>query len=62
MTHKPIYPYNIPYDIYSALTQALSWNEDDDSGTTGEARSSLRIVVLEGMFSPVELLVSGSPG
>ena len=34
----------------TAMKQALAWNEDDDSGVNKAA--ALRIIVLEGMFSP----------
>ena len=34
----------------SAMRQALSWNEDDDIGVSG--KQALKIVVMEGMFSP----------
>jgi HIV Tat-specific factor 1 len=36
--------------VKSALNQALSWNEDDDSGVSKS--HALKIVVLEGMFKP----------
>jgi HIV Tat-specific factor 1 len=37
----------------NAAKQALVWNEDDDIGVSKS--SALRIVVLEGMFTPAEL-------
>lgn len=36
----------------SAMKQALAWNEDDDIGVKKAA--ALKIVVLEGMFSPTD--------
>jgi len=36
----------------SAMKQALAWNEDDDIGVS--KASALRIVVLEGMFTPAD--------
>jgi hypothetical protein len=36
----------------AAAAQALTWNEDDDSGVGGKA-AGLKIVVLKHMFDPV---------
>lgn len=39
----------------NAMRQALAWNEDDDMGISKS--TALRIVVIEGMFSPSDFLV-----
>jgi len=38
--------------VYRAMKQALTWNEDDDSGVSKS--NALKIVVLQGVFSPEE--------
>eukprot|EP01035_Chromulina_nebulosa_P018650 gene18650-24392_t len=39
--------------VQSAMKQALQWNEDDDIGVIGS--KALKIIVLEGMFTPSEI-------